>query len=77
MISGGGDVLTGEAVFFGSLWFLAWAALFAAIDVAYFLLAEEPGLERRFGDESGPTSAPCRAGCRVARWDPVGVAGRP
>lgn len=51
MISAVATLLVGEAVFFGSLWILAWAALFVAINSANFLLAEEPGLERRFGDE--------------------------
>jgi protein-S-isoprenylcysteine O-methyltransferase Ste14 len=51
MITAVATLLAGEAVFFGSLWILAWAALFIAINLAYFLLAEEPGLERRFGDE--------------------------
>lgn len=51
MITAVATLLVGEAAFFGSLWILAWAALFIAINFAYFLRAEEPGLERRFGDE--------------------------
>jgi len=51
MITAVATLLAGEAVFFGSLWIFAWAALFVAINFAYFLRAEEPGLERRFGDE--------------------------
>lgn len=51
MISAVATLLVGEAVFFGSAWILAWAGSFIAINHAYFLLAEEPGLERRFGEE--------------------------
>jgi protein-S-isoprenylcysteine O-methyltransferase Ste14 len=51
MITAVATLLTGEAAFFGSLWILAWAALFIVINFAYFLLSEEPGLEHRFGDE--------------------------
>jgi protein-S-isoprenylcysteine O-methyltransferase Ste14 len=42
-------VLAGEAALFGSLLLLAWAAAFFALNHAFFLLVEEPGLERRFG----------------------------
>jgi protein-S-isoprenylcysteine O-methyltransferase Ste14 len=51
MIGAVATLLVGEAVFFGSPWVLAWAALFLVLNFAYFLLVEEPGLERRFGDE--------------------------
>ncbi len=51
MISAVAALLLGEAVFFGSPAIGAWAALFLAINFAYFVLAEEPGLERRFGDD--------------------------
>lgn len=44
-------VLIGEGVLFGSLGILIWAALFALCNQAFFLLSEEPGLERRFGEE--------------------------
>ena len=44
-------VLLGEAAVFGSQGLLIWAALFLGINWAYFVLHEEPGLERRFGDE--------------------------
>lgn len=50
MITAVAMLLVGEAAYFGSLWILAWAALFTAINFAYFLLVEEPDLERRFGD---------------------------
>jgi len=51
MITAVATLLTGEATLFGSPLILAWAGLFLAINFAYFLLAEEPGLERRFGDD--------------------------
>jgi protein-S-isoprenylcysteine O-methyltransferase Ste14 len=51
MISAVLAVLAGEAALFGSPPLLAWCAVFAAVNQAYFLLREEPDLERRFGDE--------------------------
>ena len=51
MISGVLFVLAGEAALLGSLPVAAWLALFFAVNAVYFPLAEEPGLERRFGDE--------------------------
>lgn len=51
MITAVATLLIGEAVFFGSLWILAWAGLFIAVNFVYLVLAEEPGLEQRFGDE--------------------------
>jgi protein-S-isoprenylcysteine O-methyltransferase Ste14 len=44
-------VLLGEAALFGSPALLIWCALFLAINWIYFVLSEEPGLERRFGDD--------------------------
>ncbi len=44
-------VLLGEAALLGSPWILVWFAVFATINAIYFPLGEEPGLERRFGDE--------------------------
>ena len=51
MITGVLAVLLGEAALLGSPDILVWAALFFAINAVYFPLIEEPGLERRFGDE--------------------------
>jgi protein-S-isoprenylcysteine O-methyltransferase Ste14 len=51
MISAVASVLLGEALLLGSTELLMWFALFLAINTAYFALVEEPGLERRFGDE--------------------------
>jgi protein-S-isoprenylcysteine O-methyltransferase Ste14 len=64
-------VLAGEAALFGSPALLAWCALFLAINWVYFLLVEERGLERRFGDEY-------RAYRRnVPRWIPRRTPWRP
>jgi protein-S-isoprenylcysteine O-methyltransferase Ste14 len=72
MISGVAALLLGEAVFFGSLWLVGWAALFVAINSAYFILAEEPGLERRFGDEyRAYRAAVPRWVPRRSRWTPA------
>jgi protein-S-isoprenylcysteine O-methyltransferase Ste14 len=50
MITGVATILTGEALLFGS-WHLAlWAVTFIALNHIYFLIVEEPGLERRFGE---------------------------
>ncbi len=43
--------LLGEALIFGSTALLVWAAVFAAINHAFFLLYEEPAVERRFGEQ--------------------------
>lgn len=51
MIMAVAAVLLGESVFFGSPTLIIWSAAFLAINFAYFLIYEEPGLERRFGEE--------------------------
>jgi protein-S-isoprenylcysteine O-methyltransferase Ste14 len=51
MITAAFAVLLGEAVLFGSPWLLIWSVAFLAINCMYFLMYEEPGLERRFGEE--------------------------
>ena len=64
MITGVAAMLAGEALFFGS-WVLAlWAAVFVAINHAYFVLSEEPGVERRFGESYRSYKA------NVPRWIP-------
>lgn len=42
-------MILAEALFFASWPLVVWAALFFAVNTAYFQLSEEPGLERRFG----------------------------
>lgn len=44
-------VLAGEAALVGSVPLLAWCAAFFVVNHAWFVLHEEPGLERRFGDQ--------------------------
>jgi len=51
MISGVLFVIVAEALFFRSASIAIWAAAFFVINAIYIPLAEEPGLERRFGDE--------------------------
>ena len=64
MISGVAAVLAGEALLTGSRILALWLTVFAAVNYAYFVLVEEPGLERRFG-------APYREyKARVPRWIP-------
>jgi protein-S-isoprenylcysteine O-methyltransferase Ste14 len=50
MISGVALMLLGEALFWGS-WFVGtWTGIFLCINHIYFVLSEEPGMERRFGE---------------------------
>ena len=64
MISGVAGMLSGEALLYGS-WALAlWAAVFVAVNHAWFALVEEPGLERRFGESYRAYKA------NVPRWIP-------
>ena len=51
MISAVATMLTGETIFFLSTRLALWLLIFLAINHAFFLLVEEPGLVRRFGDE--------------------------
>jgi protein-S-isoprenylcysteine O-methyltransferase Ste14 len=64
MISGVWGGLVGEALVLGSGRLALWAALFLLINHVYFVLSEEPGLLRRFGEEYAQY---CRA---VPRWIP-------
>jgi protein-S-isoprenylcysteine O-methyltransferase Ste14 len=57
-------VLAGEAALFGSLALLIWFAAFFAGNVFFFSLYEEPGLERRFGEDYRAYRA------NVPRWLP-------
>jgi protein-S-isoprenylcysteine O-methyltransferase Ste14 len=50
MISGVFFILISEALFFSSANILLWAVLFFLINTVYFILKEEPDLEKRFGD---------------------------
>jgi protein-S-isoprenylcysteine O-methyltransferase Ste14 len=57
-------VLVGEAALFGSVALAVWAAVVFAVNWLWFVLHEEPGLERRFGDEYRDYRR------RVPRWLP-------
>ena len=64
MITGVAAVLTGEVLLTGSRVLAAWLLLFVVINYAYFVLVEEPGLERRFGEPYRQYKA------HVPRWLP-------
>jgi protein-S-isoprenylcysteine O-methyltransferase Ste14 len=49
MISGVWLMLAGEALWWRSGVLALWAGVFLLINHTYFLLSEEPGMERRFG----------------------------
>ena len=51
MISGVFFVLLGEAAGFASLPLVGWAAFFIIGNMIYMPLAEEPGLDKRFGED--------------------------
>jgi protein-S-isoprenylcysteine O-methyltransferase Ste14 len=51
MISGVLFILLGEAALFGSLALLVLLGLVLAVNAVYLPLVEEPGLQRRFGEE--------------------------
>ena len=64
MITAVCTMLAGETLFFHSARIGAWLLLFAAINHVYFVLFEEPGLVRRFGEEYE------RYRAAVPRWLP-------
>jgi len=51
MISAVMAILFGQALLFNSLCQLAWATFFSLGNMIYIPRSEEPGLERRFGDD--------------------------
>jgi protein-S-isoprenylcysteine O-methyltransferase Ste14 len=64
MISGVATMLLGEVLFWRSGRLALWACAFVLINHTYFLLSEEPGLQRRFGDSYRAYRA------HVPRWIP-------
>ena len=64
MILGVITVLLGESITFGSMSIFTWAALVFLINTVYFIFSEEPGLEKRFGDEYREYKR------KVPRWIP-------
>jgi protein-S-isoprenylcysteine O-methyltransferase Ste14 len=51
MITGAIFILLAEALLLGSIYILIWAGFFFTLNHFRFILAEEPGLEKRFGEE--------------------------
>lgn len=51
MISGVLFILIGEALLLHSFSILIWAGCFFVINTIYFLVSEEPALEKKFGDD--------------------------
>jgi protein-S-isoprenylcysteine O-methyltransferase Ste14 len=64
MILGVFTILLGETTCIWSLALLQWSAAFFVINTIYFILYEEPGLEKRFGDDYLNYKK------RVSRWLP-------
>jgi protein-S-isoprenylcysteine O-methyltransferase Ste14 len=64
MISGVAAMLAGEALLWRSGVLALWLCAFVLINHVYFLLSEEPGLERRFGEPYREYRA------HVPRWLP-------
>ena len=64
MIGGVAVVLFGEALLWGSWAISIWACVFVGINHVYFVLFEEPGLEKRFGESYRIYKA------HVPRWIP-------
>ena len=64
MITSVATVLAGQTLWTGSRILAFWLLVFVAFNYAYFVLVEEPGLERRFGEPYRQYKA------RVPRWIP-------
>lgn len=64
MISGVLLMLVGEALFWSSRSIATWAGVFLIVNHVYFIILEEPGLVRRFGDAYRTYRA------QVPRWIP-------
>jgi protein-S-isoprenylcysteine O-methyltransferase Ste14 len=64
MISGVALMLLGQALLWGSRALGIWTGSFVLINHVYFVLSEEPGLERRFGENYRTYQA------NVPRWIP-------
>ncbi|MBK8900220.1 MAG: isoprenylcysteine carboxylmethyltransferase family protein [Anaerolineaceae bacterium] len=64
MISGVAFILIGEALLWGSWLVGLWASLFIGLNHLYFVVSEEPGLEKRFGEPYRHYKA------HVPRWIP-------
>jgi protein-S-isoprenylcysteine O-methyltransferase Ste14 len=57
-------LILAEVIALNSYALLGWATFFFALNTAYFILVEEPGLERRFGEDYRKYKS------NVPRWIP-------
>jgi len=64
MITGVATMLLGETIIWGSWVIGLWFLVFVLVNHVYFVLSEEPGLERRFGQSYVAYKA------NVPRWIP-------
>lgn len=64
MITGVLSAIIGEALIFQAWSLLIWASVFFVVNHFYFILSEEPGLKKRFGEEY------LRYKKEVPRWIP-------
>lgn len=64
MITGVALILGGQALYLGSWRVALWTGVFVLVNHVYFLVSEEPGLRRRFGESYVDYAA------RVPRWLP-------
>ncbi len=64
MISSVALMIVGEALFWGSALLSIYLGVFVLVNHLYFILSEEPGLERRFGEPYRRYKA------QVPRWIP-------
>ena len=51
MISGVSGIILGESILLGSWTVFVWFLVFVIVNTMYFKLSEEPGLEKRFGND--------------------------
>ena len=71
MISGVLILLVAEALVLRSWPILWWAAIFYGVNTIYFMKSEEPGLDRRFGDDYQRYKASVRRWVpRIRPWNP-------
>lgn len=78
MITGVILVLLGEAMALRAAEVLAWAAIVFAVNAIYIPFVEEPGLERRFGDDYRAYKAAVpRWIPRLSPWQPTHPEGPP